>query len=178
MKAGLQTRLGGTTTPVSPPRPYPHFPHPFLSSLPSQAVGSLSIASLSAIPSRAPAPQPRRIRLPCLVSSEPRDLQALPGLRLPPKPSPLTASKEPQGSARPASPPSFPASPPPAPPPGRLAEEGELLSPPPPQLPTAAAAAAATAAPPGPTSRPSALTLPNRGALQRHLHFFLGVRDT
>lgn len=156
--------------------PTPHFPHPFLSSLPSQAVGSLSISSLSAIPSRAPAPQPRRIRLPCLVSSEPRDLQALPGLRLPLKPSPLTASEEPQGSARPASTPSFPASPPPAPPPGRLAEEGELLSPP--QLPTAAAAAAATAAPPGPTSRPSALTLPNRGALQRHLHFFLGVRDT
>lgn len=126
MKAGLQTRLGGTTTPVSPPRPYPHFSHPFLSSLPSQAIGSLSIASLSAIPSRAPAPQPRRIRLPCLVSSEPRDLQALPGLRLPLKPSPLTASKEPQGSARPASPPSFPASPPPAPPPDRLAEEGSF----------------------------------------------------
>lgn len=67
------------------------------------------------------------------------------------------------------------ASPPPAPPPSRLAEEGEPLSPPPPQLPTAAAAA--SAALPGPTSRPSALTWPNRGALQRHPYSFLGVRD-
>lgn len=118
-----------------------------------------------------PCSQPRHIRLyvsfplnpetcrPCLYSA---CLCDSPHLQLPRNPRVPPAQL-------------LPASPPPAPPPGRLAEEGEPLSPPPPQLPTAAAAA--SAALPGPTSRPSALTLPNRGALQRHPHSFLGVRD-
>lgn len=143
----------------------PTSPHSFLSSLQSQAVESLFIFSLSAIPSTS-CPQPRHIRFlvwsplntgPCLYSAS---LCDSPHLQLPRNPRVPPAQL-------------LPASPPPAPPPGRLAEEGEPLSPP--QLPTAAAAA--SAALPGPTSRPSALTLPDRGALQRHPYSFLGVRD-